>query len=120
MFKYVRVVLKILPLLIFEYFAWILPYSINPKKYPFEKRFKKVQKLIIKVIKAFNIVSYDETYQKFINSKDPNRNYVIFCNHMSFLDHLYFISRSKTPVTFVAKIEIENIYECSKEISFFN
>ena len=67
MFKYVRVVLKILPLLIFEYFAWILPYSINPKKYPFEKRFKKVQKLIIKVIKAFNIVSYDETYQKFIN-----------------------------------------------------
>ena len=54
MFKYVRVVLKILPLLIFEYFAWILPYSINPKKYPFEKRFKKVQKLIIKVIKAFN------------------------------------------------------------------
>ena len=107
MFKYVRVVLKILPLLIFEYFAWILPYSINPKKYPFEKRFKKVQKLIIKVIKAFNIVSYDETYQKFINSKDPNRNYVIFCNHMSFLDPLYFISRSKTPVTFVAKKEIE-------------
>ncbi len=105
MFKYVRVVLKILPLLIIEYFVWILPYSINPQKYPFEKRFKKVQKLITRVVKAFNMVSYDESYQKFIDSKDPNRNYVIFCNHMSFMDPLYFISRSKTPVTFVAKKE---------------
>lgn len=105
MFKYLIIALKIIPFLIFDYFTWILRYSINPKKYPIEKRFKKVQKLINRVIRAFNIVSFDDSYQKFIDNKDPNRNYIIFCNHMSFLDPLYFISRSKKPVTFVAKKE---------------
>ncbi len=105
MFKYLKAVFVLIPRFIVEYFAWILPYSINPKKIPIEKRFAKVQKICRNILKAFNIVCYDEQFLKFYESKDRNKNYLIFSNHLSFLDPLLFLSVAKNPVTFVAKKE---------------
>lgn len=109
MLKYLRLICKVLPSVIFAYFAWIFRYSRNPKKYPYEVRFKKVQKLIRKVIKGFNIVTYDESFKKFYKTRDKDKNYVFYSNHLSFLDPLVIIANADRPITFVAKKESEKM-----------
>lgn len=105
MFKYLKAVCLLVPRFIVEYFAWILPYSINPRKIPIEKRFAKVQNICKKILKAFNVICYDEEFINFYKTKDKNKNYLIFSNHLSFLDPLLFLSVAQSPVTFVAKKE---------------
>lgn len=105
MFKYIKVIFKVLGSLIFAYFSWIRKYSNHPEKYPLEERFLKAQKLIQKVLKAFGVV-YDSTefddYE--INLKD-DRNHLIISNHLSDADPLIYVARARRPLTFVAKIE---------------
>ncbi len=105
MFKYIVYVIKLLPVLIFDYFAWILPYSRHPKKYPLEKRFAKVQKLVKKVLKALKIDLDIE------NIELLNDSYIkVFTpNHQSMADPLIFLALSNKPISFVAKIETKKM-----------
>ena len=105
MFKYLKAICLLIPRFIWAYFTWILRYSINPKKYPIEKRFNKVQAICKKVLAAFDIVCYKEDFVNFYKTKDKNKNYIVIANHMSFLDPLLFLSVAETPITFIAKKE---------------
>lgn len=103
--KYIRVICKVLPYLIYCYFAWILPYSKHPEKYDLELRFSKVQKLIRKVLRAFNVTYNEYDFDKFNDYESKNVSRFIVSNHISDCDPLVFIALSKKPVTFVAKKE---------------
>lgn len=104
MLKYLRVILKCGPMLIYSYFSWILKYSRHPEKYDINLRFNRVQKLLRKILLAFK-VSYDEySLDEFYkNDKEGSRLFV--ANHLSFIDPVLFIALSKRPLTFVAKKE---------------
>lgn len=107
MFKYFIVVLKVLPSLIYSYFAWMIRYSKNPSKYPLELRFKKVQKIIRKVLKAFNVKIENNDLKDFYSNCKKDENYLFIANHLSDADPLIFIACAQRPITFVSKIENE-------------
>ena len=54
--KYLKVIIKCLPILVWAYISWIFRYSRHPEKYDLRLRFSKVQSLIRKVLKAFNVI----------------------------------------------------------------
>lgn len=103
MFKYFIAVLRLLPVVIYDYFAWMLKYSIKPEKYPIEKRFFKVKKLLKYAMKLFNVVPDTKSFDEY--NKESNTNHLIICNHQSAFDPLFIISRATRPTTVVAKKE---------------
>ncbi len=105
MWKYFKVVIKVIFPLIWAYFTCLLPYSINPTKRILELRFHKVQKIILKILKAFNVELHAEDLDEFYKNRNDNENYLFVCNHISDMDPLIFIALAKRPITFVAKIE---------------
>lgn len=109
MFKYFRVIFFIIPSIIYEYFRWILPYSINPRKYSFEKRFLLVQKIVRKVLVLFNVRWFVHDRINFDSVKDNSKSTLYICNHISFIDPLFIISIAKKPITFVAKKETKKM-----------
>ncbi len=105
MFKYFKVVCKVIFPLIWSYFTCLLPYSIHPEKRSLKKRFYKVQHIIRKVLKAFNINYHASDLEEFYKNRNNDENYLFICNHISDLDPLIFIALAPRPITFVAKIE---------------
>lgn len=87
---------------IFQYFFWLLPYSINPDKYPLEKRFRRCQKLIRYVLKVLMVDVHIKGMENLENLPD---NYLIMPNHRSNFDPIMIIAVSPKPITFVAKKE---------------
>ena len=108
MFKYLRVLARWIPYLIYSYFAWILPYSIHPEKYDLEIRFKKVKKLCSRILDAFHVEKNSIGLEKFLKEKG-NQNTLLVSNHLSFLDPVYYVSISEKPISFVAKEEVRKM-----------
>lgn len=104
MWKYIKVIFKCLPAIIIAYFAWIIKFSRHPEKYDIKLRFYKIQKLIRKILRAFN-VSISEIDLNGFNSYNSLKNRFIVANHLSDADPLIFLAYSKRPITFVAKKE---------------
>ena len=52
---YIKLVLKQIWYTIYCYFAWMVPYSRHPERYPFEKRYDKFRKFCIKLLKSFSV-----------------------------------------------------------------
>lgn len=105
MFKYIKVIFKVLGSLIYAYFAWIHKYSKHPEKYPLKLRFEKTQKLIQKVLKAFGVEYDSKDFDDFELNLNGDVNHLLISNHLSDADPLIFVARAKRPITFVAKIE---------------
>ena len=103
MFHYTKAVLKVGFPVLFAYFAWLKRYSLHPEKYPFEKRFRKLQKLVKKVTKALQVELIIEGEE---NIPDDIPSFFT-PNHLSFYDPLAFVAISKHPCTFISKIEIK-------------
>ena len=120
MFKYIKVVWRALPSIIVAYFSWILRYSKNPEKYPLELRFKKVQKLIRKVLKSFDLRIENDDLKEFYKNCKSDENYMFVCNHLGDLDPLIFIACAKRPITFVSKIENEKVILVGRIIKILN
>lgn len=120
MLKYLKVIFKALPAIIHAYFSWMLKYSKNPNKYPLEERFFKVQKLIRKVLKSFNLYIENNDLKEFYENCNKNENYFFVCNHLSNLDPLIFIACAKRPITFVSKIENEKKILVGRIIKILN
>ncbi len=120
MLKYIKVIFKVLPSIIHAYFSWMLKYSKNPDKYPLEERFFKVQKLLRKILKAFNLKIENEDLKDFYKNCNKNENYFFVCNHLSDLDPLIFIVCAKRPITFVSKIENEKKILVGRIIKILN
>ena len=104
--KYLKVIIKCLPILVWAYISWIFRYSRHPEKYDLRLRFSKVQSLIRKVLKAFNVIIKEVDVDKFEESLKEGKPRLVVANHISDLDPLIFIALAKRPITFVAKIQI--------------
>lgn len=104
--KYFKVVVKVIFPVLFAYFSWMIKYSRHPEKYDLKLRFSKVQKIIRRILKAFNVSIKDINLSEFNNAKDGDKNRFIVCNHLSDADPLILIAYAKRPITFVAKKEI--------------
>ena len=104
--KYLRVIAKLLPALVWAYISWIFRYSRHPEKYDINLRFKKVQTLIRKVLRAFNVSVNEIDVDKFESTLKEGKPRLIVVNHISDFDPLIFIAIAKRPITVVAKIQI--------------
>ena len=87
--------------IIWNYFKWMRKYAKNPTKYPFEKRYKDVQKLLRTLSRGFNVEYHVEGLEKL-----PEGNIFIACNHLSAYDPVTLICVLDRPCTFVAKKEL--------------
>ncbi len=116
MLKYLRLILLVGPRILFTFLFFINRYAKNPNKYPFELRYKRVRRLIIKVLEGFRI-DYKVTNMAPYNAYDDKC--VLVSNHLSDSDPLIYIALSEKPVTFVAKketFEYPFIAKCLKAI----
>lgn len=103
--KYIRAILLVGWRIAFAYFCWMLRYARHPEKYDIEKRFAKIHKLSIKVLKALNVVYDVKGIDEFYKNKNTNENTLIICNHLSDIDPVIMMALAKRPLTFVAKEE---------------
>ena len=82
----------------------MIKYSKHKEKYPIEVRYNKVRKIVLEVLKAFNVTIKKENFEEFNDFKSKNR--LIVCNHLSLIDPLIIIAVSEKPVTFACKKEV--------------
>ena len=100
---YGKAVLLAGPHIIGGYFAWMRKYAKHPEKYPFEVRYNKVRKLLLKLDSSFDVKYIVEGIEKL-----PKETYCLISNHLSAYDPLVFINLLEEPCSFVAKKELEN------------
>ena len=90
--------------ILWDYFTWMLPYSGKSRhKYPIEKRYNKLRKLICHINDGFDVKLHVEGKENLL--KGP---FCLFPNHLSSYDPLVLISILDEPTSFVAKKEVEN------------
>ena len=107
MWHIIKAALLVAPRIIYSYFAWMISYSKakNKDKFPVQNRYKKVSKLIRKANKALKLDVVIEGKENI-----PNEVSCFFSNHMGAADPLIFFEAfNETPVTFLAKIEVEKM-----------
>lgn len=105
--KYLRAAIIVGWRIIFAYFNWMIRFSKHPDKYSIEKRFDKIHRLSIKVLKALHVVYDIDGLDDFYKNKKPGENSLIICNHLSDADPIVMMALAKSPLTFVAKKESE-------------
>ena len=103
MIRYIRAVLSIFFIVIYDYFTWMLKFSRHPEKYDIQVRYDKVRHLIMRLNKYFRITYYKKNAHIF----DQEGPFLFICNHLSMYDVITAISLSKQPITFVGKQEIK-------------
>ncbi len=87
------------------YFAWILPYSRHPEKYPLALRYKRTRKLIMRICRHMHI-NFEVTGMEVLSSSP---RCLIVANHQSVLDIVCAVSASEKPVSFIAKKELRKV-----------
>ena len=53
--KYFKAIFFLWYKVVYAYFAWMIKYSKHKEKYPIEVRYNKVRKIVLEVLKAFNV-----------------------------------------------------------------
>ncbi|MGI6714409.1 MAG: lysophospholipid acyltransferase family protein [Bacilli bacterium] len=101
MFKYLCVILKVGYYIIWCYFSFMRKYAKHPEKYPLNERWRRYQKLVRKILWAFN-VRLEVKNLHLIQTRAPQ---FIVGNHLSMMDPLILIAISQKPLVFVAKKE---------------
>ena len=89
--------------ILWDYFAWMRKFAKHPEKYPFETRYKKLRKLLLRLDRGFNCSYHVEGLEKL-----PQETCCIIANHLSAYDPLALICAMDKPCTFVAKKELQN------------
>jgi 1-acyl-sn-glycerol-3-phosphate acyltransferase len=87
--------------IIWDYFAWMLPYSRHPERTPLEIRYKKARKLVLRLVRACRIDFHIEN-QDYVK---PGETYFFVGNHLSFFDAIMLVAVNEHPVMFVGKVE---------------
>lgn len=100
--RYGKAILKDGWRIVGSYFVWMRKYAKHPEKYPFEKRYKRVQDLASRVVKDMDI-DYIIEGEENIPSEGT---YAVFGNHLSILDPLSLAAILKKPISFIGKKEI--------------
>ena len=88
-----------MPAIIYAYFSWMLKFSKHPEKYDIKLRFAKIQSLIRKILRAFNVSLSEIELNKFNDYPADGKNRFIVCNHLSDADPLIFLAFSNRPIT---------------------
>ncbi len=101
MFKYLRLVFLMGVFILWDYFAWMVPYSRHPERYPLDLRYRRARKLILRLIRACRIDFHIEN-QELVK---PGEIYFFVGNHLSFYDAIMLVALNEKPVMFVGKIE---------------
>lgn len=99
--KYLWLIFRIGPFLLFNYF-WIFKYSRHPEKYSNEERFTRLKKFVSKANKAFRtdiIIKGEE------NMPVDDASFIT-PNHISFFDPIILAVVMKRPFACVAKKEV--------------
>ena len=100
--QYIFIAIIAIPVILFYHFFFMCPYSKNPSKIPFEKRYQKARRLSSIVVKAF--FSRYFTYNLDVFNKSEKQGMLVI-NHYSNLDPLVVCACCSKPVTFVGKVE---------------
>ena len=66
----------------------MIRYSRHPEKYDYKKRFEKVQKIIRKVLKAFNVNFHVDELKEFYKTRE-DKPYLLISHHLSCQEYLY-------------------------------
>lgn len=103
--KWIRVIFVFIPYLIYAYFAWIIRYARHPERYPLQKRWEKVQALVLRLFKNFG-VKLNPQGLGYVNRAQTQ---YLVCNHLGFLDPLIMIAIINKPIIFISKIETEKM-----------
>ena len=101
MFHFTKCILKVGPVIMWDYFAWMRKYAKHPEKYDIKTRYQKIRKLFLKMSKGFNVEYHVEGLEKL-----PNEAYYMVANHYSNYDPISLITILDKPSTFVAKKEL--------------
>lgn len=102
MLKYLRYILLVIPRVIGAYFAWMIKYARHPERYPFEVRYQRVRELVLFIFRHFRVDIHIEGREFYLQGPRP---FVIYANHISYVDPLLLIAMSEKPISFVAKKE---------------
>lgn len=109
MFHFTKAVIRELFPLIKDYMTWMNKYSKHPERYPIEKRYQKLHKLMKRLQKSLHVDIYVEGLENV-----PSEACCFVPNHLSSYDPLALISIFDKPTTFVAKKEIEKMFVINK------
>ena len=94
--------IKLAPRILFSQMTFLRRYSRHPERTPLEVRYKKVRKLIVKIVETMKI-------DVKVNGLDFLRNqegsFLGISNHRNFFDPLFYMYLSEKPVSFIAKKE---------------
>lgn len=101
MWKYIGWVIKVVPRVIFDYFAWIRRYARRPERYPLEVRYAKVRAFCLRLCRKLGVKV--NVVNRPIQDRSEVRYYI--CNHVGFFDPIVLIATSREPIFFVAKKE---------------
>ncbi len=103
--RYSKPAFTILPKIIWAYFAWLKRYSYKKfQTIPYEKRYKKIHKLVKKLSKSLDIDIIIEGLENV-----PLETNVYFVgNHIGDYDGIILIDILEKPISLVGKVEIMN------------
>ena len=114
--KWIAIVAKAIPGVLWDYFTYMRPYAKHPEKYPLELRYAKVRKTVLSVLRKMHINPVD--YESW--GKLETKGKLLVGNHLSFLDPLILIALSPEPIGFVAKEEAKKLPFAGKIIALTN
>ena len=104
MFHYSKAILRVGGRLLATYFFTLRKWAKHIERYPREKRFIKIRKIINAIARALQT----DIYAFGLENVPVDRNYYMVCNHMSGFDPIPFIIKcDKRPLTFVGKSELK-------------
>lgn len=92
------------PVVVYFHFVYMIRYAKHPEKYPLEKRYKKVRKLVRGLFKLMRVKVFVTNLDEYLNSIDK---VVMIINHQAVFDPLILIYASPRPMCFVAKKEVK-------------
>lgn len=115
--KILKFIFLLIPSLIGAYFGWILRYAHNPEKYPFEQRYAKFHKLMLKVAKHSSMELRVDNKKLLDELEDGS---LIVANHQSAMDIILIGALSERPISFISKKENEKTPLVGKCIKIIN
>lgn len=98
--KWIAILLRCGPRIVFDYFRYMLRYSRHPERYPIQKRWDALRGTALYVLKSFPMTYRIQHFERFFEFEDPT---LLVSNHQSMLDILQLIGLSKRPLIFVGK-----------------
>lgn len=99
---WIFIVLFTVPYLLYIHIFYINRYAKDPRKYPVEKRYNAVRRLVLYFLKLIR-VKIDKEDMSIFNKMEGK--FAVISNHQSDLDPLFLIALSEKPLTFVSKKE---------------